>query len=336
MPGTAKRRVAIACQGGGSHAAFAAGVLIELMEPRHFDRIELVGLSGTSGGAVCASLAWSGLVRSGGGPARAAEVLRSFWDELSAQDPIDAAVNFWSVSFARLPIAWEVSPYTAYAPAESRLRALLEKHLVFPAPGERRLPPEIFIGATDILAGEGVAFDGATLDVDRIIASAAVPPLFRAIPIDGHLYWDGLFSRNPPIREFTNLVPEPPDEVWIVRINPLESRQEPVRVSQIVDRKNELSGNLSLDQEIVFIEKINELRTEIEPLRARYRHIAIRQVELALDLDYPSKLDRSVSHIHSLIETGRTIAPTFFGEASSGKVRVRKLTDAMPEAARSA
>lgn len=336
MPGPEKRRVAIACQGGGSHAAFAAGVLIELLQPPTFERIELVGLSGTSGGAVCAALAWSGLVRPGGGPACAADTLAAFWDDLSAQDPVDAAVNFWSVSFARLPVTWELSPYTAYAPAESRLRALLEQHLVFPAEGERRRPPEIFVGATDILAGAGVAFDSTALGIDQIIASAAVPPLFRAVPIDGHLYWDGLFSRNPPIREFTNLAPAPPDEIWIVRINPLESREEPVQMSQIVDRRNELSGNLSLDQEIVFINKINELRAKFEPLRERYRHIEIRQVELALDLDYPSKLDRSVSHIHRLIATGREAAPRFFGEPAKGKVRIEALAEPAPATTRSA
>jgi NTE family protein len=336
MSGAGVRRVAIACQGGGSHAAFAAGVLMELMEPRHFDRIELVGLSGTSGGAVCASLVWSGLLRPGGGPKLAAEVLASFWDELSAQDPIDAVVNFWSVSFARFPIIWEVSPYTSHAPAEPRLRALLAKHLVLPSKSERHRPPEIFIGATDVLAGKGVAFDSAILGLDHIIASAAVPPLFRAIPVDRHLYWDGLFSRNPPLRELTNLAPAPPDEIWIIRINPLESTHEPMRMSQIIDRRNELSGNLALDQEIFFIEKINEFRAGVETLRERYRHIEIRQVELALDLDYPSKLDRSVSHIHRLIETGREVAPLFFSDASRGKARVQMLTDVMPEPAQSA
>jgi NTE family protein len=335
MQDAVKPRGAIACQGGGSHAAFAAGVLMELMAPRNFERFDLVGLSGTSGGAVCASLAWSGLVRPGGGPARAADVLASFWDDLSAHDPFDAAVNFWSVSLARLPITWEVSPYTGYAPAEARLRALLNEHLVLPARGEDRRPPEIFVGATDILKGEGVAFDSSVLHVDHIIASAAVPPLFRAIPIDGHLYWDGLFSRNPPIREFTDLAPSPPDEVWIVRINPLEAAQEPTRMSQIIDRRNELSGNLSLDQEIFFIEKINELRAGVEPLRERYKHVEIRQVELALDLDYPSKLDRSVGHIHHLIETGRRAAPHFFEDTSRGKARIRMLTET-PVSARSA
>jgi len=50
-----KRKVAIACQGGGSHAAFAAGVLSGLLSGEDGDRFDrdcrLVALSGTSGGA---------------------------------------------------------------------------------------------------------------------------------------------------------------------------------------------------------------------------------------------------------------------------------------------
>jgi len=43
-------KVAIACQGGGSHTAFTAGVLKELLREWD-DEYELVGISGTSGGA---------------------------------------------------------------------------------------------------------------------------------------------------------------------------------------------------------------------------------------------------------------------------------------------
>ena len=326
------KRIAVACQGGGSHAAFAAGVLLELMEPRNFRRIDLVGLSGTSGGAVCASLAWSGLVRPGGGPAEASAALNAFWNELSAQDPVDAAVNFWSVSLARLPFSWEVSPYAIYAPAGPRLRELLKKHLVLPDSGARRKPPEIFVGATDVLNGGGLAFDSAALGIDQVIASAAVPPLFRAVAAkdsDGkrHVCWDGLFARNPPIREFTNLKPAPPEEIWVVRINPVASAQEPVTMPEIIDRRNELSGNLSLDQEIFFIEKINELRLKSPEVADLYRHIEIRQVELSLDLDYPSKIDRGIKHIQRLIATGRDAAPKFFHEDSRGKVMVKSLVE---------
>lgn len=122
MPDSARPRIAIGCQGGGSHAAFTAGVLMELLQPRHAGRFELVALSGTSGGAVCSSLAWSGLLcRSGGGPTKAIEVLAGFWEELSARDWWDGAVNAWGMWTIRLPMVWEVSPYTTQPWAEQRM-----------------------------------------------------------------------------------------------------------------------------------------------------------------------------------------------------------------------
>src|SRR4030095_5405006 len=73
-------RVAIACQGGGSHAAFAAGVLVHLLGDRQRERFRLAALSGTSGGAMCAALAWRGLVASG--PEEATRRLVRFWRDL--------------------------------------------------------------------------------------------------------------------------------------------------------------------------------------------------------------------------------------------------------------
>ena len=121
-------KVAIACQGGGSHAAFAAGVLLGLLAPGTRERLELVALSGTSGGAICAALAWAGMAESG--PDAARSRLERFWRDLEVDDPVDAVLNFWSVWMARLPVTAEVSPY-AYEPiAESTLRALLQLSLI--------------------------------------------------------------------------------------------------------------------------------------------------------------------------------------------------------------
>ena len=54
MVNTLRSRVAIACQGGGSHTAFTAGVLEGLLGNLP-EEVEIVALSGTSGGAMCAS-----------------------------------------------------------------------------------------------------------------------------------------------------------------------------------------------------------------------------------------------------------------------------------------
>jgi NTE family protein len=315
MPDAVKR-IAIACQGGGSHAVFTAGVLVRLLDHEHAGRIRIAALSGTSGGAMCAALAWAGLASTGAREAQ--ERLTAFWHDVETQDVWDATLNFWTVLLARLPVSAEISPYAYEPAAEPRLRALLAKHLRLEAlPPERRANgPRLLIGATDIGTGDRTVFEGGTLTYDALIASAAVPPLFRAVPIEGHLYWDGLFSTNPPVRELTDGTP--PDEIWVVQINPQSRAGEPRSIREITDRRNELSGNLSLAQELYFIEKMNRLLADHDSLRARYRHIDVRVVEMSADatLDYPSKLDRSEAFLEGLFAIGKASADEFFREAS--------------------
>jgi NTE family protein len=85
-------RVAIACQGGGSHTALTAGALKRLLAE---ERYEVVALSGTSGGAICAVLAWYALLKNGRAAARAAELLDAFWKDNSAREVFDAFWNEW-------------------------------------------------------------------------------------------------------------------------------------------------------------------------------------------------------------------------------------------------
>jgi NTE family protein len=78
------KRVAIACQGGGSHSAFTAGVLTRLLVEK-LDRYEIVALSGTSGGAICALLVWCALLKDD--REEAVRLLDSFWESVSASSP---------------------------------------------------------------------------------------------------------------------------------------------------------------------------------------------------------------------------------------------------------
>jgi NTE family protein len=315
---TEKPKVAIACQGGGSHAAFAAGVLDTLLSPAFRDRFDLVALSGTSGGAVCAALAWAGLIAGGADDAR--RRLIGFWRDLEVNDMLDAAINFWAVALARMPVTPEISPY-AYEPlAAPALRALLERYLDLarlPADAERRARPSLLVGATEILSGERTVFHGETLTYDMLIASAAVPPLYRAVEIGAERYWDGLFASNPPVRELTDLA-DPPTEIWVVQINPQRRPGEPRSIRDIGDRRNELSGNLSLGQELFFIQKINDLIAKHASLAEHYRHIRIKVVELGTPhLDYPSKLDRSPALVEELLANGSDRAAWFFDARST-------------------
>jgi NTE family protein len=72
-----KRRIALALQGGGSHGAFTWGVLDRLLrEPS----LEIVGISGTSAGAMNAGVLADGLRR--GGASQAQLALHHYWEDV--------------------------------------------------------------------------------------------------------------------------------------------------------------------------------------------------------------------------------------------------------------
>jgi NTE family protein len=314
-------KVAIACQGGGSHAAFTAGVLAALFSPAHCDRFVPLALSGTSGGAVCAALAWSGLLAQG--PDDAVRRLDGFWDELAARDPLEAWLNAWTQLLYALPFTVNASPYACSPVAEPRLRDLLATWMrpeALPADPAARMRPFLRLGVADVLAGGGAALDGESeeFSVDDIVASAAVPPLFRAVSARGRLWWDGLYAHNPPIGALLDL-PGKPEEIWVIRLNPLARREEPRTVEAIEDRRNEMAGNLPLDQELSGIALVNRLLAAAPVLGARfgYRPVTVREVALPLEeLSYASKLDRSAAHLRKLSALGRELAPRLFEAAS--------------------
>jgi NTE family protein len=304
------RTVAIACQGGGSHTAFTGGVLQRLLAD---EDSRVVALSGTSGGAVCALLAWYGLLT--GGAAEAGRLLERFWEANAATTLSGKLANAWLVGLARLEGRVSlptVSPYAYPDVAGPALTDLLTDHvdvdrlarLQESAPGDQ---PLLLVGAVDVLSGDFQAFSSrrGEITVNAVLASAAVPLLFRAVEERGRYYWDGLFSQNPPVRELPDAGPE---EIWVVRINPRARPTEPRSVGDIADRRNELAGNLSLEQELYVIRKVNQWADRLGP---PYRRIEVREITLDLDLDLPSKLDRSPAFLRRLFDAGRERADAF-------------------------
>jgi NTE family protein len=255
VTGGFQRRVAIACQGGGSHTAFTAGVLGRLLTADEFDEYELVGLSGTSGGAVCAALAWSALLDGGRGDGKAR--LDGFWADNAASGPVEMAINawmLWATTLQSVGLLPAVSPYDVPVTGLEHFRALLRRWVDFDRIQVDGLVshPVLLIGAVDVLSGEFRAFNSRRerITADMILASAAIPTAFRTVHTAGGSFWDGLFSQNPPVRE---LLDAQPDELWVIQINPKTRSSEPRSVLAIADRRNELAGNLSLYQELHFI-----------------------------------------------------------------------------------
>jgi NTE family protein len=180
MTQTGRLRVAIACQGGGSHTAFTAGVLKRLLGAEELAGVEIVGLSGTSGGAVCALLAWSALLE--GDPAGAGGLLEAFWADNSATTPLEQLVNAWVVWAARLEnlvVLPAVSPYDnpASVTALGEFRAMLERRVDFERLAARAAQaggsgPMLLLGAVDVLSGDFRAFNSRRepITADMVLA----------------------------------------------------------------------------------------------------------------------------------------------------------------------
>jgi NTE family protein len=435
------RRVAVACQGGGSHTAYTAGALRVVLRnqarrppgshpdaggsvDRAVDGVapdadeppavetdldyRVTALSGTSGGAFCAFLAWYGLQVGDGD--HAARLLGAFWDDLAASDPVDAATNLGVVTARHLRESGAPLPQASphHVPGGRIGRARLERSLRRLTVDRDGAPsiddlrgrgdPRLVVSAVDVergrfetfsdtavrtpdagadatpggagtgvgaaatrrtdgagggdeasddgtddereagLAGTGLddEFDVSPLPLtwNALVASAAVPTLFEAVDVEGadgtrRPHWDGLLSQNPPLR---NLVHDPdldvrPDEIWLVRVNPEEREETPTSLAEIADRRNELVGNLSVRQELHFVERVNHW-VATGALTGDYEPVVVRQLSLADELDggaalsAASKLDRRPGLLDDLRAAGRSSAADFLREPEAERYRL--------------
>jgi NTE family protein len=201
---------------------------------------------------------------------------------------------------------------------------MLENHIDFKELQTLIKPssPRLFLGAVDILSGDFKVFDSIKpneIRAETLMASAGIPTLFKAVEIDGTAYWDGLFSQNPPLANFLKSdVKQRPDELWVIKINPKERKTIPQTGQDIIDRRNELAGNLSLLKQVNFIEFINSLLEKgvfKAELQKKYKPVEIRWIVMSEEttnlLDYTSKLERDAAFINGLMDEGEKQAEKF-------------------------
>ncbi len=341
--GTGPRRVAIACQGGGSHTAFTAGALKPLLRGTARGDYTITGLSGTSGGAICAALAWFGLMKHAQGEwdrERAIAIIDEFWRDNTAQSLWEQLWNSWTVNLIRLHASGRLpelktSPYAPeivmatevakrLAPRQEffDLRLLLEKYLKLDEVAQPVIEPRLLIGAVGVLSGKFKAFDSLTseISIDAVLASTTLPTLFQGVRIGDEVYWDGLFSQNPPVREFLSKVDVrlKPDEIWVIRINRQEIKEEPTSVEEIEDRRNALAGNLSLMHEIDVINRLSQWLKEGKLKSDQTKPIEIRWIQMSSELSgklsYVTKMSRDPGLLNELMSDGERQAEAFLAE----------------------
>ncbi|MDS4014036.1 MAG: patatin-like phospholipase family protein [Candidatus Accumulibacter sp.] len=393
------RRVAIACQGGGIHGAFTCGVLDALLQAKEDEAtskansdarrsFEIVGLSGTSAGALNAFSVWYGLMAKGdrtGSIGEARRVLKQLWDTFQVQKLGEYGMNWFGQQIYKLAEMGLMlkQPYPAQShellmaslkqwsgieemiaphadlgeirPEFYDFMALLETcapefgELDLARIAEQKTGPRLLLGAVEIISGAFTAFDSwfqpamearyerrGPISREAVAASGTLPDLRPAQRIPGMFaddqregrYWDGVFSQNPPVRQFLadSERNRKPQEIWVIRINPQRRSEAPRTLGMIEDRRNELSGNLSLNQELYFIEKINQWLARLAPIaRTDPEHPAVRLFDgyqpvtvytITMDrskaeLGVASKFDRQPEFVQELREHGALRARQF-------------------------
>lgn len=217
-------RIALVLQGGGALGAYQCGVY----EALHEAGIRPDWFAGTSIGAINAAII------AGNAEQDRVKQLRAFWDQITGH----GASMAWPLDVLAAAAAWMPpgNALTTGLSAGSALGSLTIGQRGFFEP--RPLSPLFFsdgspqatsfydtaplkqtlerlvdfdrinhgsvrlsVGAANVTSGNVRYFDSTTdtLCAEHIMASAALPPAFPAIEIDGELWWDGGIVSNTPL-----------------------------------------------------------------------------------------------------------------------------------------
>ena len=324
--------VDLALQGGGSHGAFAWGVLDRLLEERW---LGIDGISGTSAGAMNAAVLIDGYAE--GGPDGARAALEGFWGRVARaallspfrRGPLDVLLGRWTLDSSPVFVALDlaarlVSPYNLNPTGANPLRDILDESIDFSRLA--RSPIKLFVTTTNVRTGYGRIFRNDNVTPDVLLASACLPFLFQAVEIDGEAYWDGGYAGNPTI---TPLVREcASNDTILVQINPVERAGIPRTAREITNRVNEVSFNATLLKELRMIALLRQVADPGDCEGELWAQMRVHRISSAAmtDLGYSSKLNAEWDFLCYLRDEGRRSADAFL-EAHADDLGVRSSLD---------
>lgn len=307
------KTINLALQGGGSHGAFAWGVLDRLLED---ERITLEGISACSAGAMNAVVLAHGLAE--GGRQGAKTALADFWRRISRSallsplqpSPFDRITHNHSLetspAFFMLDLMTRVlSPYQFNPMNYNPLRNILEQAVDFERL-KRNSPVQLFLSATNVCTGKVKIFRNQDVTLDAVMASACLPYMFQAVEIDGEHYWDGGYMGNPAL--FPIIYNCESADIVVVHINPLSRCDEPKTAQEILNRVNEISFNSSLMREMRAIAFVTDLIDDKQVKSNVLKRILIHAIEaedFMQTLSVSSKLNADWEFLTHLCEVGR-------------------------------
>ena len=253
-----QKTINLALQGGGAHGAYTWGVLDYLLEDGRFD---FEGISATSAGAMnAAALAYG---KTKGDTQTARDVMEDFWRQVSQAGAVFSPVKRtpWELGAGLNPFMqnWSLEQSPAFSFFESfthalspyqfnplnfnPLRDVIERTIDFDAVHACN-SVKLFITATDVQKGIAEVFENEDIDIDVLLASAALPFLFHAVEIKGRYFWDGGYMGNPSL--WPLFYHAKARDILMVHINPITREEIPKEPYTIENRVNEITFNTSL------------------------------------------------------------------------------------------
>ena len=308
-----KKSIKLALQGGGSHGAFAWGVLDRLLED---ERLHIAAVSGTSAGAMNAVALADGMGR--GGPAEARKCLEKFWSATSAaaqyspirRSLVDIFMGNWSLDASPAynlmdHLSRIFSPYDTNPMNFNPLRDVVGKCVDFDAVNDAR-GLKVFLAATNVRTGKPKIFRQPGIQLDSVMASACLPFMFKAVEIDGDAYWDGGYMGNPALFPLVDECDA--GDIVVIQINPFYRPDVPQSARDIQNRLNEITFNTSLLKELRSLAFLWEIIHYENLERERFRDVhvhAIHDEKTMLELGVSSKLNAEWAFLTHLRDCGR-------------------------------
>ena len=317
-----KKHLNLALQGGGAHGAFTWGVLDRLLREKD---LEIVGVSGTSAGAVNGACLVYGLTQGGNETAR--EVLCEFWrknsesqqysllqptiwDKMASKGNIQYNPFFQTFSM----VSKYLSPYQWNPLMKNPLKELLLDVVDFEAI-QKQQRHKLFLTATNIRTSKVKIFQNPEITAEAVCASACLPHMFQAVEIDGEFYWDGGYIGNPamfPLFENTHCT-----DLMLIQIDSIDYNKAPTQISDILDRATDISFNSSLMREmraICFVTKIIEKGFDDDGRLIKTNIHYISTGDLMNHYNGSSKLNVDWEWLSFLRDHGRSKAEAWIGE----------------------
>jgi NTE family protein len=217
-PASYDKKIGLVLQGGGALGSYQAGVYEALATSEYLPD----WVAGISIGAINAAII------AGNASNKRVDHLRAFWDEITAPTelwptPPDGPMAAWrqnasalaSILFGQPGFFAPRGPQDYFSSGKlvsfydtGALRRTLERLVDFDRINDRR-NTRLSVGAVNVRTGYFAYFDSERTKIrpEHVMASAALPPGFPAIEIDGELYWDGGLFSNTPLQYMVDYYP---------------------------------------------------------------------------------------------------------------------------------